>query len=618
VSPGGDASDSRRQSSLGRIVLASLLVIAVLVALPTLRAGFVYDDTTIIRDNVMLRGWSALARVWGSPYWPSQGADVSGLYRPLHMALLAAVWNAGGGAPLAFHLYAIALYVLVVALVWRLLRMGVGVIAATAATLWFATQPLHVETFASVANSSELLVVAFTIGLVFTIGRATSSSEGEAGWQSALVVALLAAAAVLSKESGLLALPLAALTVWGWNPMGSASLQNDVATLKTAKKGSDSFGGKTSLVVSASRSTPLRLRLNNRLWLAGATAVAAALLARAAVLGAPVSRVSIAAPGLDALSPAGRIQAMMSLWPRIVRMLVWPNLLSPYYGPTLLPQHRGALATLASLALVTALTAVAMLARRGERRPLVTLGWLVLSYLPASNLLTATGQLIADRTLFGATVGVSLLIGVLVDRQPRRAFNVTFALCALLALRNGAESVHYARDWSSHRTLWQRLVKVSPTEYRGYQLLGIDARERGDTTRALPLLARAFAMEPRDRRTRFEYGQVLYATGRHALAAEVLAPLLRDGDVRREPTFVAMYLDAVGRSRGAEGVVAAGTPLLRGEAAATAALIVGAAQEQLGRAGAADSAYALGLRAAPGDTLLLARRARLQHAVASQ
>ena len=105
--------------------------------------------------------------------------------------------------------------------------------------------------------------------------------------------------------------------------------------------------------------------------------------------------------------------------------------------------------------------------------------------------------------------------------------------------------------------------QTSPTEYRGYQLLGIDAREHGDTARALPLLARAFAMEPRDRRVRFEYGQVLYSTARYADAVAVLAPLLRDGDVRREPAFVAMYLEAVGRSRGAEGVVAAGTPLLR-------------------------------------------------------
>ena len=118
-----------------------LLLAAVLVVLPTLRAAFPYDDTTIIRDNVTLRGWSSLLRAWGAPYWPTSGADASGLYRPLHVALLATVWNVAGGAPVAFHLYALALYCVVVMFVWRLLRLGVGTTAAAAGALLFATQP---------------------------------------------------------------------------------------------------------------------------------------------------------------------------------------------------------------------------------------------------------------------------------------------------------------------------------------------------------------------------------------------------------------------------------------------------------------------------------------------
>jgi hypothetical protein len=96
----------------------------------------------------------------------------------------------------------------------------------------------------------------------------------------------------------------------------------------------------------------------------------------------------------------------------------------------------------------------------------------------------------------------------------------------------------------------------------------------------------------------------------------VLAPLLAGGDVRGEPRFVAMYLDAVGRSGGPDAVVTAGTPLLRSESAATAALFVGTAHEQRGRLAAADSAYGLGLRAQPSDSLLLARRASVERRLA--
>ena len=573
----------------GSIVGWIIALAGVLPLLPTLRAAFVYDDTTIIRDNTLLRGWDALGRVWGAPYWPTNGADVSGLYRPLHVALLALVWNLGGGAARPFHVYALALYAVVVVVLWRMLRRGVGVAAAALGALWFATHPLHVEAVASVANTAELLVVLFTIALVWLLWRVVSPNEaadsrlGE--WRVTIGAAALTAAAVLSKESGLLALPLAAVTVWGWQ---------------------------------RSDDTPRRvdIRRHARILLMCAAALVAALLARTAVLGAPVARVSIAAPGLDALTTGQRVVAMLSLWPRIAKMIVWPGALSPYYGPTMLPAQRGALATLAVLSTIALVWLVAIVARRGDRRPVVALAWIAFTYLPASNLLTATGQLVADRTLFGATAGAAMALAWAADRVPRRARAAFVLVCALAIGRDALASARYAVAWSSHRTLWERLVEVSPTEYRGYELLGIDARERGDLTRALPLLARAFAMEPRDRRVRFEYGQVLYATGRHPQAVQVLAPLLANGDVRAEPQFVAMYLDAVGRARGAQAVVAEGTPLLRSESAATAAVFVGAAHEQLGRLAAADSVYGLGLRTAPRDSLLLARRASVERRLA--
>jgi tetratricopeptide (TPR) repeat protein len=570
------------------LVGALVALAAVLPLLPTLRAAFIYDDTTIIRDNPLLRGWDSLARVWSAPYWPTTGADVSGLYRPLHTAILAALWNAGDGAAWPFHVYALALHASVAVAVWWMLRRGVGALAAAVGALWFATHPLHVEAVASASNSAELLVVGCTIALTWLLRRASDDGAGHGAgreWRIALGAAGLTAAAVLSKESGLLALPIAALTAWGWRASETTRLADSV-------------------------------RGRRRLWLAAGAALAVALMARAVVLGALVARVSIAAPGLDVLSPVQRIVAMLSLWPRVAQMIVWPGPLAPYYGPTILPANRGALATLAVLSSLAVATLVLVLARRGDKRPLIALAWGALAYLPASNLLTATGQLLADRTLFGATVGAAMALAWAVDRLPRRA-RVALLLVAALAIgRNALESARYAVTWSSHRALWEHLVEVSPTEPRGYQLLGIDARERGDTARALPLLARAFAMEPRARRNRFEYGQVLYATGRHAQAAQVLAPLLANDDVRREPQFVAMYLDAVGRAHGAEAVVSEGAPLLRSESGPTVALYVGAAHEQLGRLAAADSVYGVGLRAAPRDSLLLARRASVERRLA--
>ena len=557
---------------------AALLVLAVVPLLPTLRAAFVYDDTTIIRDNVLLRGWGALVHVWGQPYWPSDELTTLGLYRPLHIALLAIIWNVTGGGALWFHLYALLLAIVTVFAVSYILQRGVGTMAALVGAAWFATHPLHVEAVASVANTSELLVTLCTALLIRILGRTALPGDVSRDMQRSLMVGVLSAAALAAKESGLLSLPLAALTVWGWQRAGARP---------------------TPLVTFA--------RENARAWSAGFIGVVAVLLARLAVLGAPVSHGSIAAQGIGELSGGERVIAMMSLWPRIATMLAWPASLSPFYGPTIFPEHAGGLALLSGLVMLAIAVIAIELARRGDRRPFVALAWMALTYFPASNLAAATGQILSDRALFGASVAAALAIAWALDLLPSFGRRVVAVILAIVILRGAVLSAHYAVAWTSHRALWTRLAEVAPNEHLSYKLLGMDARARGDTARALPLLQRAFAMAPTDRQIRFELGQVQYATGRYAAAARMLAPLLTDGDARSERGFIALYLDAVGRAGGPTSVVRAASPLMHSESAPVAALFMGIAQEQLGNRDGADSAYAAGLRRSAGDSSLLVR-----------
>ena len=559
-----------------------MVIAAVLPLLPTLRAQFVYDDTTIIRDNMLLRGWGAIGRVWTQPYWPSDGVDALGLYRPLQLALLSVVWNLSGGSARWMHVYGLLLAGATALAVWWMLRRGATASASLVGALWFAMQPLHVEAVASVANTSELVVVLCTVGLVFVLGLEPPTSTTR-DWQRAAAIGLLAAAALLAKESGLLALPLAAITVWGWRPSGAV----DVRTFFTR---------------------------NTRAWMASAVCIAAAILARLAVLGAPVSHGSIAAQGLSAMSSGERMAAMLSVWPRIAGMLVWPTGLSPYYGPTIFPANRAVFATI-GIALVLAFGAFAVrAARHGNSRLIVAAAWMGLSYFPASNLLTPTGQILSDRALFGMTVGAAFGIAWAIDRATPAFRKIAIVLFTIVAVRGAVVGVSYARAWTSHRALWTRLAEVAPREHLSAKLLGMDARARGDTSVALEMLGRAFATVPQDRQVRFEYGQLLYSTGKYAAAATTLAPLLHDSDARSEPGFMSLYLDAVGRGGGPQAVVTAATPLLHSETGAVAALFLGIADEQLGKPIAADSAYSAGLRRNPRDTVLLGRQRLLRPA----
>jgi hypothetical protein len=539
-SPSGKPSDNRIPL-LGRAAVAALTVLPLL---PTLRAAFVYDDTTVIRDNLLLRGWGAVWRVWTTPYWPSDGLQSLGLYRPLQLSLLAFVWNIGQGMAPAFHVYALCLALGSSFSLWWVLRRGANGLAALIAALWFATHPLHIEAVASVANTSELVVMLTTIGMVRLLLRAPPSN----GWIRPLAVGALAAAALAAKESGLLALPVAAITAWGWT---------------SARGGAEPFRDFC--------------RLRVRDWIASAIGLMIVIAARLMVLGTPVSTGSIAAQGLGTFAAGERILAMMSLWPRIGRMVLWPSSLVPYYGPSVFPAHRVAMAV-AGLVILALLVAVAVRAqKRGDQRPLVALAWMVLTYLPASNILTATGQILSDRTLFGVTAGAAFFFAWTLDIASRRMLRVARVVWIVLLAHNLLVGSRYALVWSSHRTLWAELARISPNEHMSYKLLGMDARGRKDYASAVTYLSRALSMVPSDRQIRFELGQAQYSTGDYAGAVSTLAPLLKDGDVRKEPGFVALYLDAVGRSAGAPAVADAARRLLHTEADSVARTFLDAA-----------------------------------------
>src|SRR3982751_4962217 len=113
-----------RRASVDRWIVVALVVAAIAPFLSTLFFGYVYDDTAIIRGNPAINGWHTLITLWREPYWPNNGFDHSGLYRPLTMALFAIIWNAGKFA-IWFHLLVLALHATTTVFVWRLLRRAV-------------------------------------------------------------------------------------------------------------------------------------------------------------------------------------------------------------------------------------------------------------------------------------------------------------------------------------------------------------------------------------------------------------------------------------------------------------------------------------------------------------
>jgi hypothetical protein len=533
-----DAPDS---PSVRRLVIAVLIIAAMAPYVTTLGFGYVMDDTTVIRSNPVLNGWGSLLRVWTRPYGGLE-SSYSGLYRPVVMAMFAFVWNAGDHWALWFHVTAVAMHGLATLLVFRLVSVAVDRWPATLAALWFAVHPVHVESVANVANSAEVLVAIWTCALALSFERIARDST-RVRWTQAMGIAALYAAAFLTKESGAVAPALAALWLWGWRRPAHGERSNGAQWL-------------------------------SRWWpvVAGCAAVAAAVfLARVVVLGSPLTRGSIAAAGLDTLSTPARMWAMLSLAPKIVALLAWPVTTNPHYGPTTFPGTGASALAAASVVMGIAVVTLALwLWRRGERRLLAAVGWTVVAFVPASNLLVATGQVLAERTLYVPSIGAAMLIALVLQAAVSVARakalpvvrQVAIALGALVVAIFAARTARWIALWRNNSSVFAQMIAVDSTGYRGYWLAGLDAGYRGRGDEAVALLGRAYSLYPRDRGLLMDYSTALSERGDHRHAAAIAATLMAWPELRTDPYSIGLYLDALDRAYGKDSVASAARRLL--------------------------------------------------------
>ena len=150
----------------------------------TLGYDFVFDDLSLI-----------------GPEGPRWYGNATLPYRPLRYLSYWIDHLLGGGAPWAYHGANVALHAATAVVVVRLgRRFGAGPLIAGLAGLAFAWHPLATEVAAYVSGRRDLLATLFGLGALL------SWTRRPAGATAFAVVLLLAA--VASKESGLLFLPL--------------------------------------------------------------------------------------------------------------------------------------------------------------------------------------------------------------------------------------------------------------------------------------------------------------------------------------------------------------------------------------------------------------------------
>lgn len=191
-----------------------LLFLAVLaVYTPHLDNGFIFDDHQQIASSPVVRGDAPWTDAFSRGTWAHIDGESGRYYRPLFTLVHRLVYQAGEGAPWAFHLFNLGLHLLVIPLVVTALRrLGFAPLPALAATAVFALHPLAGEVVYWASCTSELLVqMALLLVLIATLAAQHVGRPRrflcQAGAASALLVGLLA------KETALIIAPLLTLEV---------------------------------------------------------------------------------------------------------------------------------------------------------------------------------------------------------------------------------------------------------------------------------------------------------------------------------------------------------------------------------------------------------------------
>ena len=478
-----------RRRKLVLLVAAAALI----VFLPSVMAGFVFDDIPLITQNEFIHSWRWLPRAFTTHLWDvsrlADAADVQGAvetprryYRPLVTVSLLVTWMAVGAAPWAFHLTNVLLHAATAALATRAairwtgsLVLG-GVVAAV-----FAIHPTRTENVTWISGRMDVMMLFFgLVALEAFRAFERRSAVGGRAWPFFAGGMLALVASILSKEPGVM-MPL----------------------LLLAREG-PSVRRRSALVFGAS------------------SALGVAYLAARALVWPPEGA------GIDhAFTPGHFLVTVGAYFQRAC--VPWPPTMYFYalaFDDARRPLYSTPFLVLGAIVVCAGLVALVVAWRRS--RPAF---WLLVAAVcfigPLLNVYYSGLQVSAqDRFLYApllfATAGIARLLRDPLRRIARRrvfalgAGGVALAAIALVELRT--------LDYRNEDTFWAAELAHSPDNPHVLQMLGRLAAARGELEEAYGYYTRAERPESKKYR-------LVDDIGAHFQRAAVLAALLPDGRI---------------------------------------------------------------------------------------
>ncbi|CAJ0968531.1 unnamed protein product [Ranitomeya imitator] len=492
----------------------------------------VFNDAEVPRD---LRGETTFGDLWLHDFWGTKLSSNAShkSYRPLTVLTFRVSYALAGGLhPVGFHVINIILHCMVSVLmldVFSLLfggktcdkgkKMTYSPKAALLSALLFAVHPVHTECVAGIVGRADLLCALFVVlsFLGYSKAQIRINKEDHTSVFWVLCSIALAAIAMLCKEQG--------ITVLGLNAVFDVFVICKLNMLECIQK------------VRHRDKTPENFLLVKKGLLSRISLLAAGgicmLYLRWSIMGTgPPAFTNVDNPASFAETLLIRVINYNYYYSLNGWLLLCPWWLCFDWSMGCIPLIKSLsdsriMAPAALWFCLFGLMYQALFSSNGQTRRILTmgLGFLIIPFLPASNLFFRVGFVVAERVLYLPSVGYCILLSYgycKICKHVNKKKLATIVVLGLLTLYP-VRCIYRSNQWKSEELLFKSALDVCPLNAKVHYNIGKNLADRGLQADAIKYYREAIRLNQKYVHAMNNLGNILKEKGELHEAEELLS-----------------------------------------------------------------------------------------------
>lgn len=429
----------------------------------SLHNPLLYDDPILLKNpDVTSADGSSMIELWTHDFWGQSlwHAKSHKSHRPICILTLRIVHTLCQGSDTAYHVLNILLHITASCLVNALSeRIVSSPTRSFLAAVCFACHPVHVDAVEQVAGTAELLCANFMLAAFISCCRLRPSSSLRNKTACGLAAGTFCVLAMLSKEQGIMAVPLILLFTF-----------------------SELFVRTRSFAVVGCALETLRTQFVVFFIGIGLASTKLALLS-----GTPPEYGRLQNPASHSDSVWTRIMSNHQAVAQHAGLLLLPHSLAVDYSLGSVPlvttvwDVRNVLPFLLYVVLFGLAWAAFAPSKDAHTTAFVRVAllWLVIPFVPSSNLLFPVGFILAERVLYtpsvGFCMGLAHLITSFVDRangSVRQKRSLAAVISAAVVAAYVARTVDHVHNFESEEALYKSGTEAQPNSPNMFYYLG--------------------------------------------------------------------------------------------------------------------------------------------------